>query len=184
MEIAVIVSLVSASAALISALAAAVSCIMTIRNTKPQIKIVLMTGDNQSGYTSFEYNGKLHTIAFFEVQFINSSSASGTVKDIYLCINKKRYYFEQVGSTYTPPAKLSFDGPIDISSYRLQLPLVVSPHSVVRGFFFVPEFPVITEDFLSIKVVFELVRWKRYFNREKFRIVVRKAHIASSQYRN
>ena len=180
MEISVIVSLVSASAALISALAAAISCIMAIRNTKPQIKIELINGVNQSGYTTFEYDGKLHTIAFFEVQFINSSAASGTIKDIYLCINKKRYCFEQAGSTYASPAKLSFDGPIDISSYRLQLPLIVSPHSVVRGFFFVPEFPVVTEDFISVKIGFEPVRRKRYFNRKKFRAVLRKANTISS----
>ena len=132
---------------------------------------------NQSGYLSFLYDKTVHTLAFFEVQFVNSASVSGTIKNAYICIDKKKYYFEQVGSTYTTPATMSFAKPIDINAYRLQLPLVVAPHSVVKGFFLVPEFPVITDDFIRASIVFDLVRWKRHFNAQKFQVIVNRLNI-------
>lgn len=162
MSLSEIFELVGIVLTFISSLAAAISCIRLVRNSRPQITIIF-TGDAARGFLvgdEFHY-------AFLTFQAVNLSQQAGEIRDISILYDNVEYHAEMMSMNYDitpkPLEVFSENVPIDLEKFRLKCPIVVAGFLSVFGTVIFPTFPKLTTNVFSATVIFRFAHRKKIF---------------------
>lgn len=152
MSVSEIVSLIATICAMISAIAAVISCILHYRFTRPKIKIEIESTPQKCTFCHFQKpTGEIESAAYLQVRIHNTSAVAGTIGGLELIVNKMSISAETIGSNYEPPKWLNVNlegGYLkqDSEFYRLKVPRVVPAYSAIVGYFLFPKFPPGSEE--------------------------------------
>lgn len=151
MTLSEIFSLIATFAAAISAIVAAVSCIMLRCDRFAKIKLriarqeainkrVMVTPQGSMGYL----HATIKNFAKFCIDFSNPSSVIGKILSISLEHAGKQYPAEKIASTDEDVRPDDFDKiiPSDFGGVKISFPIEVKEHMSVSAFFFFPTFPI------------------------------------------
>ncbi len=152
---------ISAACSAISAICACISCILTFKNARPHLKIKFL----ETGHQSFYFNLDPINYAVLSFQISNTSSIRGMIDDIQIKYDKKIYTAEISSTDFQIPPGLEItvdnqDLLCDIDKLRKKTPISVDGFSIVSGFIFFPNFPVIR----ATSHIF-IVRFRKSYNK-------------------
>ena len=167
-----IIALIASIGAVISGVAATISCIFTYKTTQPNLKVKI--DKDKCAYLHNE--NKSFALMPFEVR--NSAMVGGMIDEICILYNDKKYYAEDKFTDFDPyPFEITniVDDKIerDVHQLRLKSPLQVNGFSVVEGFILFPTFPPVQAANITVTISYRLMnkKFKRKFRNITFSFV-------------
>ncbi len=168
-----IISLVASVGAVASAIAAIFSCVIHIKTTVPKINLRIHQTMTSCYYLYYQTKTECKTFACMHASIVNNSPVAGTIADVTLIYDKRKFSSETVGSHYdTGIVKqklgISNDYIQDKEFFRYKTPIIIPPYSAKLGYFIFPTFPIVNKHKISVtvevKIIHKKVITKRYTN--------------------
>lgn len=165
MDTPTIIALIASIGAVISGIAATISCVFTYKTTQPNLKVEI----EKDKCVYMHNDQKSFALMPFEVR--NSAMVGGMIDEICILHNGKKYYAEDKYTDFDPyPFEIrnTVDDKIerDVHQLRLKCPIQVNGFSVVQGFIFFPSFPAVQTANISVTISYRLMNKNR---KKKFR---------------